>query len=234
MKKLLCLLLAAFLIGCGSKEYSYTNLVDETEWADFQPVEDYLSAYAASPYGQIHLDKGWQTARIGQDLYDYTKVLTVNVDLPKDLNCRQACFLMIRDRLGLDKGTSGEGDWPETENLREEIQALPLSEEEAILYQLLFSDLVEEESPADRYGRYGLNFPGEGKLLAAWEEGHCRHAGLVYQEGEEIWLLFEKIDPLLPFQLSKFESQEDLLAYWRQGRFRGQESVDIYLNEEKL
>ena len=224
-KKLIFLLFSFLVIffGCKQKSYSYNNLLEESYQNNFPELKEYFLSYADSAYAVGRLEKGWQIGYIGKENYNYSSALTLNNELEVDINCRMAAFLLIREKIQCNNDLSN--DFQVVDILPED-----WSKHDKELFQLFFGQFEKGADYLKRWSDFGVSILGDFSLLTAWQNGKNLHAGVVFQEDQDIYFL-EKVDPILPFQLSKFDSFSTLEEYILQGRFKGKSDVDLFLND---
>lgn len=218
------------LVSCGGTRYQYNNLITQEDMTEFsevmvsagipdrdaETVLDYIRIYSGGEFSKKSLENGWQqTTKSYQKIYDYTNAINKYTNQEfEDINCRQAAFMLYHSFFQAQK----------SENLPEqkETQGLPeYLKEEAFQYDILFGSIqmesTVENTVLNAWRSNGAVFGAASvHLVSLWgvEDGDVfnYHAGLMFEEEEEV-LFFEKTDPMLPFQLSRFTSIDEMKAY---------------------
>lgn len=223
------LLLLSF-VSCGRADYQYNNLISEEDRTEFSEIMasagipdldarailEYVNVYSNGDYSKEALVSGWQqTTRSYQKIYDYTKAINKFTRREfEDINCRQAAFMLYHSFF--------QAQEPENPVEQKESRELPeYLKEEAYKYEILFGriqmDGTVESTVLNAWRGGGAAF-GEGSahLVSLWgvEDGTVfnHHAGLMFEEEEGV-IFFEKTDPILPFQLSRFASIDEMKSY---------------------
>ncbi|MGT2951000.1 hypothetical protein BU202_06860 [Streptococcus cuniculi] len=240
--------------------YRYHNVVTEKSAADFQkdlqelgvPNENwqalspFIDSYHQANQSYEKVAKDWTTMKIGQDANTFTTTMEEAEykeklsHFPKDLNCRQTAFLLLRSLLTYD--TDKVKSLPE----HLEFQALKkedasFTEAESQLYSLLFNDNPSYKSVADltkAWKEAGLRFSDKLRLLSAVQnvEGAVvsMHVGLAYEKDGKVYF-FEKMDPALPYRLSEFQSWKELQEHLLNGRFQMfKEQITLLANDQNV
>lgn len=217
-------------VSCGKAGYQYNNLISEEDMTELSEIMvsagipdldagavlEYVNIHSNSDFAKESLAGGWQqTAKSYQKIYDYTDALTKYTKRGfEDINCRQAAFIVYHSFFQAQ----------ESDNLMEQKESRELPEYlkgEAYKYEILFGptemDGTVENTILNAWRSNGAVF-GEGSahLVSLWgvKDGMVAnyHAGLMF-EAEEGVLFFEKTDPILPFQLSRFTSMDEIKSY---------------------
>lgn len=218
------------LTSCGRTSYQYNNLTSgedikefidimvsaEVPDKDIEAVLEYIETYSDSEYSENAIINGWQqTTKDYQELYDYTDAINAYTSKEfEDINCRQAAFIIYHSFFCASE--------PENQNLQRESLELPeFLNEELYNYEILFSRIPMGETVADTV----LNFWRDNgavfekasvHLVSIWgnSDGEVLnyHAGIMIEEEAGI-VFFEKTDPIMPFQLSRFASLDELKAH---------------------
>lgn len=217
-------------VSCGRAGYQYNNLISEEDMAEFseimvsagipgQDVEavlEYVSIYSNGEFSKKSLVNGWhQTAKSYQKIYDYTNAINKYTEQEfDDINCRQAAFMLYHSFFQAQES--------ESRNRRQESSELPdYLNEEAYKYDILFGRIqmegTVESTVLNAWRSDGAVFgAGPVHLVSLWgvEDGVVfnYHAGLMLEEEEGV-IFFEKTDPILPYQFSRFTSIDEMKAY---------------------
>ena len=216
--------------SCGRAGYQYNNLIaeeDMTEFAelmasagipdqDAEAVLEYVSIYSSGAFSKKALVKGWQkTTKSYQKIYDYTNAINQYTQQEfEDINCRQAAFMLYHSFFQAQE-TESSGERQEARKLPEYLK------EEACKYDILFGQLQMEDTVEGTVlnawqGNGAVFGGGPVHLISLWgvKDGTVfnYHAGIMFEEDEGV-LFFEKTDPILPFQLSRFASVDEMKAY---------------------
>lgn len=216
--------------SCGRAGYQYNNLISEEDMTEFseimvsagipdrdaEAVLEYVRIYSDGEFSKKALVNGWQqTKKSYQKIYDYADAINKYTGQEfEDINCRQAAFLLYHSFF--------QAQEPESLNMQRESQELSeFLGEEIYKYDILFGRIPMEEtveSTVLNAWRDGGAVFGDASvhLVSLWgvEDGEVfnYHAGVMLEEEEGI-IFFEKTDPILPFQLSRFASVDEMKAY---------------------
>lgn len=224
------LLLFIFMSSCSDqKKYSYINVTDERGISELKellsnaevPSDDidtligYVTKYSNGTYASSISQDDWKMVSITKPQYDYTSAINAFTSNPfNDLNCRQAVFLIYHSFYT----TSSAEDNAEKDEYKEISHIL---DNEGSKYSSLFPDLPLKSSVKDSVLNYwkdknAIFSGGDVHLVSMWGEmeGNIEilHCGILIHENNDI-IFFEKTDPMLPYQLSKFNSANDLKKY---------------------
>lgn len=212
--------------ACGRPSYTYNNLLEADEQKPYPQLEKYLHAYSDCAYASEKLKAGWQTGHIGKENYDYTSALTLNGEMKTDINCRICAFLLLKDAIQCGSDLSNNFQ------LKDSLPA-EFTEHDKQLYRVLFGRQQKPSSFPERWDDFALSLPENVFLLTAWQNEQNLHAGVLYKEEDSI-RFFEKVDPVMPFQLSKFNTFTELQEYLLKGRFKGMPDVKLFLNDKEI
>jgi hypothetical protein len=221
---------AIFLLtSCSSPQYQYNTLTTDNSInnlseilvtanvpeEDVETIINYIELYCTGIYANDSLNSGWQTTNVLKELYDYTAAINSYAEQEfDDLNCRQAAFILYHSFF-----SSAETNEPE---ILDECRQLPQNmRSEQSNYTVLFGSLPL----IDTVERTVLNYWEENdavfareqiQLVSLWgakeEIIHNLHAGILINKDDKIYF-FEKTDPMTPYQLSIFETTDDLRNY---------------------
>lgn len=218
------------LASCGRAGYQYNNLISEEDRKEFSEIMvsagipdrdagavlEYVSIYSDGGFSKNSLVSGWQqTAKSYQKIYDYTNAINRYTEQEfADINCRQTAFMLYHSFF--------QSQESESLNENQESRKLPeYLEEEAYKYDILFGRIqmegTVESTVLNAWRENGAVFgAGSAHLVSLWgvEDGMVfnYHAGVMFEEEDGV-LFFEKTDPILPFQLSRFTSIDEMKAY---------------------
>ena len=243
MKRFLTLFLVltcvVALVGCSNKaqNYKYNNLTNEQSLNEFcevmtshsVPSEDidallnFVRVYGEESYAEKNLQGDWKTAKTNEHLYDYDEAITSYSDSPfDDLSCREAAFIIYNSFIKVPDNFEvdiNKDDSPLFSDLA--ILDLQKSQMYYDCYEVLFCPFESEESVTDAVVKYwkshNIEFKGEDVHLVTLfgkKDGKTIniHCGVLF-ENEDGTYFFEKTDPLMPYQISVFESFEDIKYY---------------------
>gem|GEM_PF-3021654 len=212
-----------------STPYQYTNLVTTDSIDEFKtilqdtgvPQEDieavleYIQIYHNEATTAGYLSQGWSSASIEKDLYDYSSVINAYTLNPfKDINCRQAAYLIYHSFFE----TKEKVELPQQNT---ELSALNLNiNENSSKYETLFGSIASDkplhEVLTEHWNATGSTFHDTIQLVSLWgrKDGHIihMHCGILIQINDQNFF-FEKTDPLLPYQFSRFTSTDTLNEY---------------------
>lgn len=239
MKRYLCraaiagvagIFLLLSFVSCGRAGYQYNNLISEEDMAEFselmasagipdrdaEAVLEYVGIYSGGAFSKKALVNGWQqTTKSYQKIYDYTNAINQYTQQEfEDINCRQAAFMLYHSFFQAQE-TESSGERQEARELPEYLK------EEAYKYDILFRRIQMEGTVEDTVlhawqGNGAVFGGGSVHLVSLWgvedESVFNYHAGIMFEEDEGV-LFFEKTDPILPFQLSRFASVDEMKAY---------------------
>ena len=251
---LVFLFLSIFLSACSykSQNYSYNNLTSEQRINEFYellsshavPSEDieslinFIRVYSKGSYAEKNLQGDWKNAAITERLYDYVKAINFYGNSPfEDLNCRGAAFLIFNSFLNTPdfsmKDIAPEEASP--------ISSLKKGQSYYACYEVLFATFDSEQSVADAIKSYwkNQNIEFEGSdihLVSLWgkknDEITNLHCGVLL-ENESNTYFFEKVDPMMPYQISIFDSTEDMKAYLL-NRTEEFEDMTVFVDDEPI
>lgn len=238
--------LLLLLPGCQKQTYSYNNLIGQRSTNEFKDIAlnhnipegdvsviaAYLQIYSGGQYAS-HLSNQWQVASTKESLYDYTSAITdYKSNQFEDINCRQAAYLLYHSLF------SAEGDEELSRNI-EELSAIGLeTEADYIKYEVLFGSITSSGTLADailaRWKSVDAHFSDDVQLVSLWgtDGGQIMmhlHSGLLFSH-EKILYFFEKTDPLLPYQASKFTSI-DMLKSHLLNRTASIDDMTVFIND---
>lgn len=243
MKKLIALLLMLTsllaMAGCSSKgrDYSYNNLTSEqcmnelnevlalhdVPYEDIDALISFVCAYNKESYAEKSLQGGWKIAKTTEHLYDYNEAITAYTEAPfEDLSCREAAFIIYNSFIKV----------PDDFTVDIKQEESPLFSDLAILsqqrelsyydkYESLFCSIESEESVSNAVVSYwkqqNIEFEGNGiQLVTLWGKKDGKiiniHCGVLLED-EKCTYFFEKTDPVMPYQISIFDSSEDIKSY---------------------
>lgn len=230
------LLPVIFLSACSfqGKKYSYNNLTNEQSITELYealsshavPSEDtdsligFVRAYSRGRYAENNLQGSWKNATIKETLYDYTKAINSYGESPfEDLNCREAAFLVFHSFL----------------------KAPDSSVKDVTMEEIFFGTFDAGQSVADAVKGYwksqNIEFAGSDiHLVSLWgkkdDEITNLHCGVLLENEGKPYLL-EKVDPILPYQLSIFDAAEDIKAYLL-NRTDEYEDMTVFVDDEPI
>lgn len=230
------LLLAIFLSACSlnGRKYSYNNLTSEQSITEFcevlsshaVPSEDidrligYIRAYSKESYAEKELQGSWKKATITESLYDYTEAINCYQSSPfEDINCRKAAFLMYHSFLKTPDFPVGD------------------SEMEEALFATFDSGQSVDDAVKGYWKSQNIEFAGSDiHLVSLWGKKNGEitnlHCGVLL-ENEGNTYFFEKVDPIMPYQISIFGSTEDMKAYLL-NRTKEYEDITVFLDDELI
>lgn len=154
------------------------------------------------------------------------------------VNCRTAAFLLMRDVIAFTNPSA------EAENDKDGQLAQRLfTKQEQKNYNLLYANIAYHDGETSQelaaqlqeyWQRAGIVFPsGEIQLVTAYGAAtdifQNYHTAVAVGAEDGVWLI-EKADPIHPFQLSHFTSQEQLLSYMKH-RVREAKCAAIFAND---
>lgn len=191
---------------------------------DVDTLLGFVCTYAESSYARNCLQADWMKSTTKTHLYNYDEAITSYLEAPfEDLSCREAAFIVCSSAIDgslsesvIQKGKSA---------LFPDLAIIGLKKEQTWYdcYDALFcpfeSSVPVSNAVVDHWKEQGITFAGKNVHLVAFfgraEDGTVTniHCGVLL-EGENHTYLFEKIDPLMPCQLSLFESVEDIKTYY--------------------
>lgn len=227
---LLLLMIFAFACGAEGAGYSYTNLTSEevvdelcgllsshsVPAADIDIISGFVRAYGKESYAEKSLKSGWSAALILDRLYDYNEAINFYQESPfEDLSCREAAFVIYNSFLDMPESSAGDVE------TTEKIPSLGKDLSYYARYEILFGTFNSEKPVADAVKGYWkskeIEFNGGSvRLVTLWgkENGEVTnlHCGVLIEDEEKLWF-FEKTDPIMPYQLSTFDSVQDMKAY---------------------
>lgn len=143
-----------------------------------------------------------------------------------DINCRISLFLLVSDSLDVNNEILIEVY--ESELNKVKLLGLNLSNRQISIFRALFM-------PLDNVEDSELKFSDKFKVLRIYLDSNndnileMAHTALIIDKEESLFLL-EKKNPGYPFQISEFNSLEDVLKYYN--HIYKQEK-EIYVNQEK-
>lgn len=248
------LLSAIFLSACSykGKNYSYNNLTSEQCINEFYevlsshavPSEDidslinFVRAYSKESYAEKNLQGNWKTATITEHLYDYAEAIDSYEKSPfEDLSCREAAFLMFNSFLNTPDFSMRDIKMKEASP----ISSLKKDQSYYACYEVLFGTFDSEQSVADAVKSYweSQNIEFEGNdihLVSLWGKKNGKitnlHCGVLL-ENENNTYFFEKIDPIMPYQISIFDSTEDMKTYLL-NRTEEFENMTVFIDDESI
>lgn len=243
MKKLIIAFIMIFsllvMIGCSDngQDYNYNNLTNESCMNEFHeilsthavPAEDmetlinFVHTYNKGSYAEKNLQGDWRKAKNKQHLYDYDEAITSYSAAPfDDLNCREAAFILYHSFINVSDDFPGEINKSRSP-LFSDLAILGLQREQLFydLYEVLFcpfeSDMPVSEAVVNYWKSQNIAFEGKDIHLVTLfgkTEGETIniHCGILL-ESENGLYFFEKFDPLMPYQISAFESTEAMKTY---------------------
>ena len=156
------------------------------------------------------------------------------------INCRSAAFVLLKDHIIFNE-TNITPDRKLDNNNR-----FQLSGEEQLHYDLLFANIENSNTDSSEvlaqkvmeyWDMAGVEFP-ESRIqfimaYADTENGIQNfHTGVAIYDDNCIWML-EKADPIHPYQLSRFDNQEQLIDYMK-NRVSEVEYAAIFSNDTCL
>jgi len=228
------LFLIIFMSSCSgqNQEYNYNNVTSEQGIGELKellsnadvPAEDidniiyFIAIYSKGDYAINHLRGDWAKATITKDIYNYTTAIDLFTNNEfEDLNCRRAALIIFNSFITTTTTLI------ETENIKEEYQFYGgyKYESEYLKYAALFASFPLDESVADsvknNWRSKDVVFTGDKiQLVSLWGKTKTEieniHCGILINNDENIYF-FEKTDPILPYQLSIFQSTDDLKKY---------------------
>lgn len=243
---------AVLLFVWASNTFTYSNLYDPDSQSYFQQlllengiskenIDQVLSqvdTFNRIPYRGL-VTEGWQKASIPFFSYRNEDGFT-HLDLQPDnlINCRMTAFQIVREVIKFEnvQGASQEEIDPRS-------RAVLNDPNDLRHYDTLFCTLENpgisssEEMIAlftNYWAEAGIHFDDSNirLMMANGASGGILqnfHSAVAIYEENCIWL-FEKYDPIHPYQLSRFESEEDLIKYLRK-RVAEAEYAAIFAND---
>ncbi|MGT2716368.1 DUF4300 family protein [Streptococcus respiraculi] len=213
---------------------------------NWQALSAFIDSYHQDNKSYEKEAKDWTSMELGQDANQFTTMLDEAEykekvsHFPKDLNCRQTAFLLLRSLLRYDTDKVKHlAEHPEFQTLK---QYHPeLTDADSQLYSLLFLDNPAYKSATDLTKAWkdaGVTFSNKLRLLSAVQnvEGSVisMHVGLVYEKDGKVYFL-EKMDPSLPYRLSEFQSWKDFHEHMLTGRFQFfRDKIALLVNDQDL
>jgi outer membrane lipoprotein-sorting protein len=235
----LLLLLGASACGNGNSSstsfsFEYSNMVDSNTQTFvknllsengvredniecfFKYVNDFYNGYEGIA------DNGWTTVELKDFSYSDGSAFEhwgSKERSPLDLNCRFAAFILARDIVSFGNNSHGEAI-AKDENL-----LTSFTDESTQNYFALFCDIDtnNEMNLTDNFlsvrKQYDITFNEEDtiKLLCLYTRNETSHAQVFHAavliEENDCYYLIEKYDPMYPYQISKFNSQDEIISY---------------------
>ena len=246
----LLLLAAAVFWLWSSNRFTYTNLAEEETQQQFQAIlEDrvpqenidllisQINTFNSTPYQGL-VESGWKTASIPFHSYRDKDGFT-HLDTQPDnlINCRMTAFLLIKSHISF-----AETEQVPTEKKDPQSRIVLSDKADLLHYDLLYADLdnagiTSSEALVQTLTGYwqeaGISFDDSSiRLITAYGfSGNILqnfHTAVAIYTDDCIWL-FEKYDPIHPYQLSCFEREADMVS-WMKKRVRGLDYAAIFSN----
>ena len=240
--QIICASICIFLCSCNNAEktvsFEYSNMVDkETQdfviellnkhGVDFQDIDLFIECVNDfyNNYKGI-ADNGW----VKTDLIDfgYTAENAFEHWDSKDrnrfdINCRVAAFILFKDFLSASNDSAIN---IVDENLLNEISLF--TNQEIRKYSTVYGYIETNASKKNELindiqsyrQHYGIEFDDDSpiKLLCLYTKSSGQsyaqifHAAVMIEENDSLYLI-EKYEPMYPYQISKFDSLDDLKSY---------------------
>ena len=248
----LVLLIAGFLFYYDFNTFFYSNLADTESQIALQnlllengvPQESIdlllsqINEFNSTPYRNL-VETGWHKASIPFFSYKDSDGFT-HLDTQPDnlINCRMTAFLAAKHSLSFGETLLTPGEEKDARSRQVLTGKADLDH-----YDLLYADLDSTgilssdaliQSLTAYWQEAGISFAdGPMRLIMAYgaSSGVVQnfHSAVAIYEEDCIWL-FEKYDPIHPYQLSRFDREEDMIA-WIQKRVKGIEYAAIFSND---
>lgn len=222
--------------------FEYSNIVDnETQefvtnllnqnGIDENDIDKFIACVNGfyNDYENI-VNNGWRTIELKNFGYDDTSAYKHWDSKERDrldINCRFITYWLIKDFITFNGGAFAKDNIKDISLLLENT-FITLSDEDIFKYAALYGDVeadnVDENSLSEaiilQRQKYGIEFNdnSEIKLLCLYTQSEAQniaqiiHAAVVIRENDNYYLI-EKYDPMYPYQISKFESKENLISY---------------------
>ena len=251
---ILILASAVFLLVWGSNTFTYSNLYDNDSQTVFrtlflergvpeQNIRNVLSqtdTFYSTPFRGL-VTEGWKKASIPFFSYRNEDGFA-HLDTQPDnlINCRMTAFQIIKDSISFGETTLSVKEEKDVRSRK-----LLTDPDDLLHYDLLFADL---ENPGiassdelvqlftDYWKDARIQFKGSICLIMAngASSGILQnfHTAIAVYEEDCIWL-FEKYDPIHPYQLSRFDCEEDMIRYMKK-RVQGIEYAAVFANDTCL
>lgn len=243
IKKLLSVIFAICILldltGCSNKghNYRYNSLASKKNINEFcdiltsssVPAEDvntilnFILIYSKESYAVKNLQGDWKNAKTKEHLYDYNEAITAYPDSKfNDLSCREAAYIIYNSFMSISNNFEAEinkNDSPLFSNL----SMLNLERESLFYdcYEVLFCPFESKENVSDAvidyWEEHGIKFESDDihlvTLFGKKDEQIINIYCDVLLEYENSTYFFEKTDPVMPYQISVFESTKDMKTY---------------------
>lgn len=243
IKQILFLILVVIVlctIGCTFKDkplYTYSNLIDEKSQDNLTTIlrkvniqsshiEEFLEElklYNKTPYPQS-LTTGYHKSSLNELIYDYTKAIDTYTRKDKVyINCRTASFILFRQNIHCDTEKLSMQNSSIANEL--DVSLVSMSDEERLKYAAIFTNYSVVDNDSNTWLKFVLRKRGisfeenlDVKLVtvhAQFKDNNSMqiaHVGILIHQDDKI-VFIEKINPIMPFQLSVFENIENLSEY---------------------
>lgn len=251
---LVCFLAAAVYCFMRKSTFKYSNLADNESKTKVQtmleangiPREnisalfDLCEEFYRVPYNNI-VKSGWKDALIQFFSYNENDAVDHLEKQPDNsLTCRMAAFIVLKDNIS----------WSETDIvpavMKDPQSRQKLTDDEDLThYDLLFSNIenfavTSSQDLVNTVTAYwkdaGIVFENENvRLITAYGSSggdaavQNIHTAISIYDAGSVWLL-EKYDPIFPFQLSCFNSEDQLIDYMKK-RVSSEKNYAIFSND---
>ena len=249
---LISLLVATLSLWASNNTFTYSNLMDNESKATAHsllsdaniPQENIelfftlVDEFNSVPYKGI-VEQGWKKAFIPFFSYNNNNGFA-HLEAQEQENmiiCRLAAYILLKDHIIFNK-TDVKPDRNLDNNNR-----LQLTEEENLHYDLLFAHIDNSNTDSsealvdkvvDYWNMAGIKFPESCiqfvMVYADTENGIQNfHTGIAIYDDDCVWFL-EKADPIHPYQISCFDTQEQLINYMKK-RVSETEYAAVFSND---
>ena len=249
---LISLLVATLSLWASNNTFTYSNLMDNESKATAHsllsdaniPQENIelfftlVDEFNSVPYKGI-VEQGWKKAFIPFFSYNNNNGFA-HLEAQEQENmiiCRSAAYILLKDHIIFNKT-----DIIPDRNL-DNNNRFPFTEEDKLHYDLLFADIENSNTYSskavankvvDYWNMAGIEFPESYihfiMAYADTENGIQNfHTGVAIYNDDCVWFL-EKADPIHPYQISCFDTQEQLINYMKK-RVSETEYAVIFSND---
>ena len=250
---LICLVIILHYANIYS--FTYSNLMDNESKATAQsllseaniPQENIdlfftlVDEFNSVPYKGI-VEQGWKKAYIPFFSYNNDNGFAHLEAQEQEnmINCRSAAFILLKDHIIFH-----ETDVTPDRNL-DNNNRFQFSEEEKLHYDLLFANIENSNTDSSEvlaqkvieyWDMAGVEFPESHiQFITAYADTESGiqnfHTSIAVYDDDCIWML-EKADPIHPYQLSRFATQEQMIDYMKK-RVSEVEYAAIFSNDTCL
>lgn len=231
----LCVFITSAVVIYYQNIFTYSNLADDDSQLLVQallrdngiPQENIdlllsqINTFYSTPYKGI-TEEGWENGSIPFFSYrDKDGFAHMDTQPEIRVNCRMTAFVLLKDQVVFEETALSPAEEKDTMSRTVLTDELDLRH-----YDLLFSNLEDSivdssEAMAERVGEYwknsGIRFMNSNVkfIMAYGSSGQLTqnfHTAVAIYGDDCVWLL-EKYDPIHPYQLSRFESEEKMIRY---------------------